>query len=327
MAKMSVLVIGGAGYIGSHVAHELCAAGHEVLVYDNLSTGRIENLPTTVQFQRGDILDSTLLEQVFNDNQFDGVFHFAALKAAGESMTKPDRYAQHNIAGSINILNAMICSDVSRIIFSSSAAVYGLPRYLPVDEEHPQNPINFYGYTKLNIEHLLKWYSDLKGIRYAALRYFNAAGYDTQGRVRGKEKDPANLLPIVMETAAGERSKLQVYGDDYETHDGTCIRDYIHVNDLADAHLRALNYLGDQSDNLVLNLGTGRGYTVLEVIEAAKSVTGRDIQYEVVARRPGDAAELTAVSKVASGKLDWQPQNSTIEQILTSMWTVYAPPS
>ncbi|MBC8312594.1 MAG: UDP-glucose 4-epimerase GalE [Candidatus Marinimicrobia bacterium] len=320
---MNVLVIGGAGYIGSHVVWELCGTGHDVAVFDNLSTGNLINIDSRAEFIQGDILNSNNLNSLFS-KKYDAVFHFAALKAAGESMTKPGKYATSNITGTINILNRMVEKNIKYFIFSSTAAVYGMPEYLPVDEMHPLNPINFYGYTKLEIENLLSWYSKLKGIRFGALRYFNAAGYDINGKIKGLEKNPANLLPIIMETALGLRDSMNIYGDDYNTPDGTGIRDYIHVNDLATAHVRALNYIVENKDNLTLNLATGVGYSVLDVIESLQQITGKELKYKIIDRRAGDPAELIAVSKLANEYLNWECKYSDIKTILQSMWDVYS---
>ena len=320
---MNVLVIGGAGYIGSHTVLELCENGHSVAVFDNLSTGHLINIDSRAEFIQGDILNNDDLKDVFN-GKFDAVFHFAALKAAGESMLEPGKYATSNITGTINILNQMVENNVTIFIFSSTAAVYGMPEYSPVDENHPVNPINFYGHTKLAIENLLHWYSKLKGIRFGALRYFNAAGYDINGRIKGLEKNPANLLPIVLETAIGKRDSMDIYGDDYNTPDGTGIRDYIHVNDLATAHLRTLNYIVKTKENLTLNLATGKGYSVLEVIEKMQEIIGKNINYKIIDRRPGDPAELIAVSKLANEYLNWECNYSDIKTILQSMWDIYS---
>jgi len=320
---MNVLVIGGAGYIGSHAVLELCENGHDVTVFDNLSSGHLLNVDSRAEFIQGDILKNDDLNNVFN-GKFEAVFHFAALKAAGESMLEPGKYATSNITGTINILNKMLENNMKYFIFSSTAAVYGMPEYLPVDEKHPINPINFYGYTKLAIENLLHWYSNLKGIRFGALRYFNAAGYDMQGRIKGLEKNPANLLPVIMESAIGIRDTMDIYGDDYNTPDGTGIRDYIHVNDLAMAHVRALDYIVVNQENLTLNLATGKGYSVLEVIKNIQEIIGKKINCKIIDRRPGDPAELIAVSNLANEKLNWECKYSDINAILQSMWNVYS---
>jgi UDP-glucose 4-epimerase len=321
---MNCLVIGGAGYIGSHIVLELLDNGHQVTIFDNLSTGSLKNVPDGVGFIEGNILNDADLTKTFESDTFDVVFHFAALKAAGESMDEPGKYAHHNITGSINILNAMVKYDVMKIIFSSSAAVYGYPEYLPIDENHTTKPINFYGFTKLEIERILKWYSQLKDIRFAALRYFNAAGYDVKGRINEMERNCANLLPIVMETAVGSREKVLIFGNDYETHDGTGVRDYIHVNDLATAHIKAMNYLEKEDKDIIVNLGTGIGYSVLDVINETKKITRKNIPYEIVNRRPGDPEKLFAKSHDAEDLLNWKPSYSNLETLLKSMWEMYS---
>ena len=320
---MNCLVIGGAGYIGSHIILELLDSGHQITVFDNLSTGSLQNIPDGVKFINGDILNLDELAKAFEYDTFDVVFHFAALKAAAESMDEPGKYAHHNITGSINILNAMVKHDVMKIIFSSSAAVYGYPQYLPIDENHPTKPVNFYGFTKLEIERILKWYSQLKGLRFAVLRYFNAAGYDVKGRISEMEKNCANLLPIVMETAAGSREKVLVFGDDYNTADGTGVRDYIHVNDLATAHIKAMNYLDRENKDLIVNLGTGIGYSVLDVINGTKNITQKAIPYKIVDRRPGDPDELVAKSFQACDLINWEPLYSDLKTLLKSSWKIY----
>jgi len=339
---MNVLVIGGAGYIGSHVVYELNEAGHQVTILDNFSTGLRENLDARATLVEGDMQDLTLLNRLLGNGRgkeksaagaapgtsastepFDSVFHFAALKAAGESMVDPEKFTRANTIATLNLLNVMMDHGVKNFVFSSSAATYGEPEYLPIDEKHPQNPINYYGYTKLAIEQTLQWYSQLKGLRYAALRYFNAAGYDVQGRITGKEQNPANLLPIVMEVAAGTRPKMQVYGDDYPTRDGTCIRDYIHVNDLATAHVKAMEYLAAEDRDLELNLATGEGFTVLEVIREAEKVSGRPVPHDITGRRPGDPAELVATSSQALETIGWKARHSSLQTLIESTWNVY----
>lgn len=323
VTRKKILVTGGAGYIGSHVVKQLCDEGYEVVILDNFSLGLHENVDSRVkEVIEGDISNNADLEKAFAHN-VNAVFHFAAWKAAGESMEDPNKYAQNNICGTLNILKYMIKYDVKNFVFSSSAAVYGNPQYLPIDEKHPTNPENYYGYTKLAIEQNLKWYSQLKGIRYAALRYFNATGYDVQGRLSGKEKNPANLSPIVMEVAAGERERMQVFGNDYDTPDGTCIRDYIHVNDLATAHVKALGFLDEKEESLVVNLGAEKGYSVLEVIKSAEKSTGRKITFDIVDRREGDPGELVASSALAFEKLCWKAVHSDVDTIFESMKKVY----
>jgi len=295
---MKILVTGGAGYIGSHVVLDL------------------------LEFIFGSTFDNEALKVCFRD-QVDAVIHLAAFKAAGESMTDPEKYSKNNISGTINLLNAMTDHGVHTFVFSSSAAVYGYPEYLPIDEDHPTDPINYYGFTKLVIESFLEWYGKLRGLKYVSLRYFNAAGYDPKGRILGLEQNPANLLPIVMEVASGERDKIEVFGDDYDTPDGTGVRDYIHVSDLASAHLKALDYL-QSGDSIMVNLATGEGYSVLEVIEKAREITGHPIPYEITARREGDPAKLIATSESAGELLDWEPKLSDLESLLKTTWRVYS---
>ena len=318
----SLLIIGGAGYIGSHVSREFLDRGYSITVYDNLSSGRKENLFPQARFIQGDILDYELLRRTMAEG-YAGLVHLAAFKAAGESMTKPEKYSVNNITGTLNILNAAAETGVRAVVFSSSAAVFGDPQYIPLDEKHPVNPINYYGFTKLEIERFLHWYDRLKGIRYAALRYFNAAGYDVRGRITGLEKDPANLLPIVMETAAGIRASLSIFGNDYDTPDGTCVRDYVHVNDLAVAHVLAFERIGGGAESVVLNLGSENGISVKEMIDAARVVTGQAIVANVVGRRAGDPSKLIASSSKASELLGWKARFSDVNTLVESTWNVY----
>lgn len=317
--RKKILVIGGAGYIGSHVVDALISAGHDVTVFDNLSLGFKENLNKKAKLVVGDILNQKDLDKVF-ENKFDVVFHFAALKNVGESMIHVDRYASNNIIGTLNVLNTMQKFKVKNFVFSSSAAVYGTPKYYPVDEKHPVNPESFYGFTKLEIERFLEWYSCIAGINYAALRYFNAAGY-TIGKC--KERTPGNLLPIVMEVASGMRKEVQIFGNDYKTKDGTGVRDYIHVLDLADAHVRAMDYICKNNKNIIVNLSTEKGTSVLEIIKSAEKITGKKINYRIVPRRAGDTATVVASSKLANKLLGWKPKHSDMNTIIKSMWEVY----
>ncbi|MDR2732859.1 MAG: UDP-glucose 4-epimerase GalE [Fibromonadaceae bacterium] len=319
---MKIAVIGGAGYIGSHVARELLDFGHEVFVYDNLSSGLRQNLFKEANFTYGDILDVPKLDEFFENAKPAGIVHLAALKAAGESMLLPEKYSTHNITGSLNILNAALKYGVKYIVFSSSAAVYGSPKYLPMDEKHPAEPENYYGYTKLAIEQYLEWYGKLKGIKYAALRYFNAAGYDVKGRINGLEQNPANLIPIVMEAAIGKRASVSVFGNDYETKDGTGVRDYIHVSDLARAHRMAFEKL-QGSESFVVNLGVNSGNSVLEVINATERISGKKINYQVVGRRAGDPAVVLANPAYAKEFLDWQAECSDLDTLLETTWKAY----
>lgn len=319
MAK--ILVVGGAGYIGSHVTKALFKSGYTVCVYDDMSTGHECNLFKEAEFVKGNILDYDNLSRAMQG--IDAVIFLAAKKAVGESMEKPELYAQNNIIGAINVLNAMSENNVKAIVFSSSAAVYGSPQYIPVDEKHPLAPMNFYGFTKVEMERLMDWYDRLKGVKYASLRYFNAAGYDMDGDIRGKEAAPQNLLPIVMEAATGKREYVQVFGDDYNTRDGTCIRDYIHVSDLASAHVLAVKRLLSGGDSLVVNLGTNTGTTVKEVLKAFEKVLGRKLPIKYVGRRAGDPAELTASYNKAKTELGWEPKIVDIEEIVRSFVKIY----
>ena len=319
---MKVLVIGGAGYIGSHVVKEMMKAGHEVTVFDNLSSGLRCNLFPKNEFIYGNILIQADIEAAF-ERGFDAFVHLAAFKAAGESMEKPEKYSVNNITGTLNIMNAAVKFGCKKMIFSSSAAVFGSPEYLPIDEDHPKNPENYYGFTKLEIERFMAWYDQLKGMRFAALRYFNAAGYDPDGEIRGLEQNPANLLPRVMEVAAGMKSGMKVFGTDYDTRDGTCIRDYVHVTDLARAHVMALDYITKNDKSLTVNLGTEKGTTVKEIIDTARKITGKEIPAEDVERRPGDPACLYATSKRAKELLGWEPKYSDVDTLVKTTWEVY----
>jgi UDP-glucose 4-epimerase len=321
---MNILIIGGAGYIGSHVTREFLDRGCSCTVYDNLSSGLRQNLFSEAKFIHGDIHDFQSLLGAMKSAFFDALIHLAASKAAGESMLNPEKYSRNNIAGTINILNAACHADIKNIVFSSSAAVYGAPEYYPIDEKHPVNPENYYGFTKLEIERFLSWYEKLKNIRYANLRYFNAAGYDVKGRIKGLEQNPANLIPIIMETACGIRKEMQVYGNDYDTQDGTCIRDYIHVNDLAIGHFLALDYIIKNNKSITVNLGSEKGFSVTEVIETARKVTEKQIPAKIADRRPGDPAILTASASLAKNLLGWQTQYSDMETLIKTSWDAYS---
>jgi UDP-glucose 4-epimerase len=318
---MKILVVGGAGYIGSHVAREFLDSGHAVTVFDNLSTGTRENLFREESFIEGDIHDYPAILMAMKGQ--DAVIHLAAAKAAGESMLKPEKYSVQNLCGSINIINAAVEAGVGNIVFSSSAATYGEPEYLPIDEKHPTSPENYYGFTKLEIERILGWYDKLKGLRYAALRYFNAAGYDTKGRITGLERNPANLIPVIMEAAVGKRPSVKVFGTDYETKDGTGVRDYVHVNDLARGHVAALDWISRNDRSIVVNLGSESGLSVLELIEEARRVTGKPIPVEMGPRRPGDPACLYASSALAKELFGWEARDSSAATLLGTTWAAY----
>jgi len=319
---MKVLVIGGAGYIGSHVVKELMKNGHKVSVFDNLSSGLRQNLFAENEFIYGNILIERDLDAAF-EKGFDAFIHLAAFKAAGESMILPEKYSINNLTGTINIMNSALKHNCKYMVFSSSAAVFGEPQYLPIDEQHPKKPENYYGFTKLKIEEIMAWYDQLKGLKFAALRYFNAAGYDVEGFPCGLEQNPANLLPVIMETACGMREKMKVFGTDYDTRDGTCIRDYVHVNDLANAHVKALEYIASKNESLTVNLGSETGVTVKEMLEEARKITGKPIPADFVERRPGDPANLVATSAYAREKLGWVAEHSDVHTLLESTWKAY----
>ena len=317
---MKVLVTGGAGYIGSHVVLALCEEGNNVVVLDDLSTGNREAVDKRALFIQGSTLNDNDLSKGLND--VDAVIHLAAFKAAGESMIHPEKYSHNNITGTITLLNAMAKHGVNKFIFSSSAAVYGYPKYLPLDENHPLEPINYYGFTKLEIERILEWYGELKGLRFAALRYFNAAGYDSLGRITSLENNPENLIPIVMEVASGRRKKMEVFGDNYDTDDGTGVRDYIHVTDLATAHVKCIEYLNENT-SLTVNLATGESHSVMDIINLTKEISGRDIPFDIVDRRPGDPAKLYASTNQAFKALNWEAEYSDLKTLLETTWKVY----
>ena len=319
--EQKVLVVGGAGYIGSHVVKALRDAGKSPVVFDNLSSGLRENLLPEIPFILGDTLFPEQLKPAMSG--VDSIIHMAALKAAGESMTEPEKYAKNNISGTVNLLNAATAAKVKYFVFSSSAAVYGEPQYLPLDEKHPTKPLNFYGYTKLEIENLLCWYSQLRGMRFSSLRYFNAAGYDVDGELNGLEHEPNNLLPIVLETIMGRREKVEVFGTDYDTRDGSCIRDYVHVSDLADAHLRALDYLKRENQDLVVNLGTSKGLSVLEIMQIAREVSGAEFKYTLGPRRAGDPAVVLAKADLAAELLGWRAKHSDAQTLLETSLRAY----
>ena len=319
---MKVILFGGAGYIGTHVALSFLERGDEVGIYDNLSTGLESNVSPDAKFYLGDILDRDRVREVLSEG-WDVAVHLAAFKAAGESMVKPEKYSENNITGSLILITECLNAGCRNFILSSSAATYGEPQYLPIDEKHPKNPENYYGYTKLCIEENLRWYSKLKGLRYAALRYFNAAGYDVDGRMLGLERNPANLIPVIMECAAGIRKEVSIFGTDYDTPDGTCIRDYVHVTDLADAHVAAADYLMRTNEDLVVNLGSETGLSVREIVETARRVTGEPIPAIDSPRRPGDPAKLIASSALAHEKLGWSAKHSDAETLISSTWKVY----
>ena len=325
---MKILVTGGAGYIGGTVAGLLTARGHQAVVYDNLSHGRRELVPAGVDFVLGELSDRSAIEDLFiaakNEGRpFDGVLHFAALIEAGESMVKPEIYFRNNTASTLALLEAMLAHGPRRLVFSSTAAVYGEPESVPIQEDARLQPTNAYGESKLLVEHMLTWFNRIHGLRYASLRYFNVAGAPEgpDGITRGEAHEPeSHLIPLVLDVALGRRPSIRIYGEDYPTPDGTCIRDYIHVSDLADAHLLALEAL-ETRDRLIFNLGNGQGFSVRQVIESARRVTGHPIPAEVHPRRPGDPAVLIASSDKAIRELGWKPRYTQLDDILRTAWT------
>jgi UDP-glucose 4-epimerase len=314
---MRVLVTGGAGYIGSVVTEQLVADGHEVVVYDNLSKGHQDAVVEGAEFVEGDLIDAELLNRTLADRHIEAVIHMAASSLVGESVDHPSKYYHNNVIAGLVLLDAMLACDVKQLVFSSTAAVYGEPEAQPIEETAPTNPTNPYGETKFSFEHAMKWYDHAYGLRYASLRYFNAAGATVNC---GEDHDPeTHIIPIALQVAAGKRPWVEIYGDDYPTPDGTCIRDYIHVIDLARAHIQALAALSDGSR--IYNLGCGgAGYSVKDVIDTARRVTSREIPTNIGPRRAGDPAILVASSDRIRSELGWQPQFQDLELIIDSAW-------
>lgn len=316
---MKILVVGGAGYIGSHMVKHLLRAGHSVLVADNFSSGHRSALLGCPCVEM-DIADRDALDTLLALHDFEAVFHFASFIQVGESVEHPGKYYQNNLAATLTLLQSMVAAGIPRFIFSSTAAVYGNPQYSPLDEQHPQQPINPYGRSKLMVEQLLEDFDKAYGLKSVCLRYFNAAGADPEGELGERHEPETHLIPLILQAAAGRREAITIFGDDYDTPDGTCIRDYIHVTDLADAHARALDFLITRQQSAIFNLGNGSGFSVREVIEAARRVTGRDIQVRLAPRRAGDPARLVAEASRAHGLLGWQPRHSELERIIADAW-------
>jgi len=316
---MNVLVIGGAGYIGSHMVKRLLEAGHSPIILDNLSNGHEELLPGG-KLIKGNINDAALLDVVFLSHKIDAVMHFASFIEVGESVTDPLKYYQNNVSATITLLHCMIRHDVRQFIFSSSAAVYGKPLYTPIDENHQCNPLNPYGRTKLCVEKILNDCDRAYGLRYMSLRYFNAAGADPSGVIGELHNPESHLIPLILYAALGKRKDIKIFGSDYETPDGTCLRDYIHINDLASAHLLALQRLMDGGKSSIYNLGNSKGYSVREVINLAESVSGKKINVTESARRAGDPAILIADSRKVRNELGWTPVYEDLSQIIETAW-------
>ncbi|MFW6001684.1 MAG: UDP-glucose 4-epimerase GalE [Halanaerobium sp.] len=316
---MSILLTGGAGYIGSHVLKRLLEAGYDTVTIDNLQKGHKKAVLGGV-FIEGDIGDKELLQSIFAEHDIKGVIHLAADSLVGESMEDPAKYYYNNVAKALNLLEVMVENNVNYLVFSSTAAVYGEPEAIPIVEEHPTKPENVYGESKLFFEKILKRYDQIYGIKFISLRYFNAAGADPEGKIGEAHNPETHLIPIVLQTALGIRDKIFIFGDDYQTKDGSCVRDYIHVNDLADAHVLAVEALSDGRDSNIYNLGCGEGYSVKEVIETAKRVTQKDFKVEVSGRRTGDPAVLIAGSEKIKNDLNWEPAYQDLEKIISTAW-------
>jgi UDP-glucose 4-epimerase len=319
MKNEKILVVGGAGYIGSHMVKDLLSAGYDVIILDDLSTGHLDLLPGGT-FVKGDLGDRLLLDALFSSHNICAVMHFAAFSLVGESVENPLKYYRNNLAATTMLLSAMIQYRVKRFIFSSSAAVYGEPEQIPITEIHPCNPTNPYGASKIAVEKMLEDCDSAYGLKYVSLRYFNASGADESGMIGERHAPETHLIPLVLKVALGERQNIRIYGTDYPTPDGTCIRDYIHVSDLTQAHLLALQALLSDKASAVYNLGNDRGYSVREVVELAKKVTGKSIPALEADRRPGDPARLIASSVKIKSSLGWQPKHEELEAILKTAW-------
>jgi len=320
-ANQAILVVGGAGYIGSHTVRQLHAAGRKVVVLDNLVYGHADAIvDDDVVFIEGDLGDRAVLDRVFSEQDIGAVMHFAAFAYVGESVTAPSKYYQNNLAAPLVLLDAMRDHGVNIFMFSSTCATYGNPVYVPIDEKHPQNPINPYGASKLMLERVLADYSHAYGLKYAALRYFNAAGCSLDGKIGEDHNPETHLIPLVLETAAGLRPHITVFGTDYPTPDGTCVRDYIHVDDLARAHILAIDKLANGTDSFRCNLGTGIGHSVKSLIETAERVTGKKIPIVYGERRAGDPPELVAAPALAKTLLGWEAQYKDLNEVLRSAW-------
>lgn len=317
---MRLLVLGGAGYIGSHTAVELLDRGHEVVIADNLITGYKQAVPKEAVFYQGDIRDYNFLNNLFKTEKIDAVIHFAAFSLVGESVTNPLKYYENNLYGTKVLLQAMIDNDVDKIVFSSTAATYGEPENIPILESDRTCPTNPYGETKLAMEKMMKWSANAYQLRYVSLRYFNACGAHKSGKLGEAHNPESHLIPLVLQVPNGKRESVSIYGTDYDTPDGTCIRDYIHVTDLAEAHILAVEYLLKGGESNVFNLGNGVGYSVREVIETARKVTGHPIPAVEIPRRAGDPARLVASGEKAKTVLGWEPKITSLEDIIRSAW-------
>ncbi len=320
MARKTILVTGGIGYIGSHTVVELLENGYDVLVFDNVSKGHAESLDPRARLIVGDLLDKQKLHWTFSSHRIDAVIHFAGSIEAGESMKDPARFYENNLVASLHLLSAMRDHAVRCIVFSSTAAIFGNPKTIPIEEDHPVQPVNCYGATKAAIESMLLWFEKAHGIMHVSLRYFNAAGASLDAS-RGEDHDPeTHLFPLVFQAALGQRENIMIFGDDYPTSDGTCVRDYVHVVDLAKAHVLALDYLQTHHKSAAFNLGSGQGYSVRQIIDTVRKVTGADIPIVVGKRRDGDPPILVASNRKARSELGWTPSHSDIQTIAQTAW-------
>lgn len=317
---MRILVLGGAGYIGSHAVYQLIDEGMEVVVVDNLETGHREAVHPKAIFYEGDIRNAAFLNSVFEKEAIDEVLHFAANSLVGESMENPLKYFDNNVYGTQVLLKAMVDHGVKKIVFSSTAATYGEPEAVPITELMPTNPGNTYGETKLTMEKMMQWTALAHGLKFVSLRYFNVAGARESAEIGEDHRPESHLVPLILQTALGQRSDITVFGDDYDTADGTCIRDYVHVEDLIQAHLLALSYLRNGGESDVFNLGSSQGFSVKEMIDAARTVTGKDIPVKIGARRAGDPGTLIASSDKARSVLGWNPVHTSVEKIIGDAW-------
>lgn len=316
----SILVLGGAGYIGSHTVYELIEAGENVVVVDNLETGFRKAVHPDAKFYQGDIRDRAFIDSVFEKEDIDGVIHFAANSQVGESMVNPLKYYNNNLCGTEVLLESMVAHGINKIVFSSTAATYGEPERIPILETDRTVPTNCYGETKLSMEKMFKWTANANDLRFVSLRYFNACGAHPNGKIGEAHNPETHLIPLILQVPNGKREFISIFGNDYETKDGTCVRDYIHVNDLAQAHILAMEYLRKGNDSNIFNLGNGVGFTVKEVVETARKVTGHSIPAKEEPRRAGDPSTLIASSKKAKGILGWKPKFDDLETIITTAW-------
>ena len=317
---MAILVLGGAGYIGSHTVYELIDKGEDVVIVDSLQTGHIEAVHPKARFYKSDIRDINFLDELFSKEKIDSVIHFAANSLVGESMTDPLKYYDNNLYGTMVLLKSMVKNGIGKIVFSSTAATYGEPENIPILESDRKEPTNTYGETKLAMEKMMKWVSKAHDLKFVSLRYFNACGAHKSGKIGEAHEPETHLIPLILQVPNGRREQINIFGDDYDTPDGTCIRDYIHVTDLAQAHILAVEYLQNGGESDIFNLGNGIGFSVKEVIDTARKVTGHPIPAVISPRRAGDPAQLVATSEKAKKVLGWKPEHADLEEIITSAW-------